>query len=351
MMDWLPRYLPRDHETPREPVPPLVSHGTGSNERPSKSPFDIIAEAIRPPRERNAAVPQREPENARADVPIPVLTASIAERTRERSREAQPHRKPRTAEPANVVGLQLRPEERRLLLEVGKYRVVKLADLSRHVYGGKDPQLRRDLGYLRKKDLVTLHALSARRDGRSVDIRKFEAITLTEAGKKLLEKSGTLPEGQRVYAGLVKPREAEHDSQIYTAALKEIEKLEKAGAQVRTIQLDFELKAKAHRAVYLARKTQPQSDPAQIRAEVAQQQQLPISNGQIVFPDARLEYETPSGGNAHLDIEVATAAYRHGHIAQKVQAGFKLYMGQGDIGRLGAAVQDDHDLMSEILDL
>ena len=102
--------------------------------------------------------------------------------------------------------------------------------------------------------------------------------------------------------------------------------------------------------MYLARESEPDRELSGIKADIAEQFDLSVINDRIVIPDARIEYELPGGGTSHIDLEVATSAYRHGHIQAKANAGFKLYIAHGDIGRLGAAVQDDHDIMSDILD-
>jgi len=103
--------------------------------------------------------------------------------------------------------------------------------------------------------------------------------------------------------------------------------------------------------VYLARKAEPERDLSEVKEAVADQLQLKMNQGKVVVPDARLEYELADGMTGRVEIEIATGAYRHGHIIAKTKAGFKVYMSHGDIGRLGAGIQDDHDLMSEILDL
>ena len=262
-----------------------------------------------------------------------------------------PIRRSRTKELTHTIGLQTRPEEQRLLVEVGKFRVIAVSDLAKEIYGGQEPQLRRDLAFLKQNGLVETHFLNVRRDGKSADVRRFEAVTLTKAAQKLLGQSGLVPEGQRIYSGLVKPREAEHDAQIYRAYLKEAAGIERSGGNNLRVKLDFELKAQLNRAVYLARKKKPGRDVKQVKAEVAQQFSLKVIQNKVVVPDLRIEYDLPSGGSAQLDVEVATAAYRHSHIAHKAQAGFRVYVSRGDIGRLGAAVQDDQDLMSEILDI
>lgn len=235
--------------------------------------------------------------------------------------------------------------------EVGKFRVISTDDLARFIYKGNEGQFKQDLRFLRENNLVETHLVNARRDGRSVDrVRRFEVATLTWYGQQMLQRCGELPEDQRLYSGLVKAREVEHDAQIYRAYLKELADIERAGGRNVRVKLDFELKADIQRSIYLARKAHPQRDPAEVKAEVAEQFNLTVHNNRVVIPDARIEYELPSGGSAQVDIEVATSAYRHGHLAGKSQAGFRLYISRGDIGRLGPAIQDDHDIMSGILD-
>lgn len=318
--------------------------------RPSGSPNGQVSPQARIVELRNQPIrPVHNPslERGRKMVESSSQTAYL-QRSVEQSRAER--RKQRSQQPINPIGLQLRPEEKKLLLEVGKFRVISARDLAQTLYAGDDGRLKRDLLYLRQNKLVDVHVVNARRDGRAEDAKRFEAVTLTKAARKFIEKSGELQDGQRVYSGLVKPREAEHDCQIYRAYLKEIERIEKDGGRNPRVKLDFELKANVQRATYLARKAEPDRDLADVKAEIAQELNLAVMDNKVVIPDARIEYDLPSGGTAEIDIEVATAAYRYGHIAGKAQAGFRVYMSHGDIGRLGAAVQDDHDLMSEILD-
>ena len=131
---------------------------------------------------------------------------------------ADPRRPARTT--GNVVGLELRPEEKQLLREAGRFRVVRTADLRESLYNGKSRPLENDLKYLRDKGLVETQHVNLRRDGRRRSIERVEVVTLTREGRSLLIKGGDLPKDQKVYAGLVKPREAEHDSQIYRAYQK-----------------------------------------------------------------------------------------------------------------------------------
>ena len=78
------------------------------------------------------------------------------------------------------------------------------------------------LEFLKDRGLIQTHSLNLRRDGRAEDVRRFVAITLTKAGQQMVSELGGLPEGQRTYSGLVKPREAEHDTRIFCCLPKGI---------------------------------------------------------------------------------------------------------------------------------
>lgn len=235
--------------------------------------------------------------------------------------------------------------------EIGRFRLVAIRDAAEFIYGGCEPKLRKDIAYLAEHGLVETHVLNTRRDGRLSEATRFEAMTLTRQGRKLLKNSGDLPTAQRIYSGLVKPREAEHDAQVYRAFQKELVAIERRSGRDPRPKLDFELKAKFNRDVYLAQKAQPDRDKQEVKEQVARDLGLKVTSGKAIVPDLRIEYELPNGGSAHVDVEVATAAYRQGHFAAKARAGFRIYVPNRDIGRLGAAVQDDHDIMSEILNL
>lgn len=282
---------------------------------------------------------------------------------RERRRpapSADPRRPARTA--TNVVGLELRPEEKRLLSEAGRFRVVRTADLRETLYNGKSRPLENDLRYLRDKGLIETAQVNLRRDGRRRTIERVEVVTLTNDGRRLLLKQGDLPKDQRLYAGLVKPREVEHDSQIYRAYQKEAEKItEKGGTNLR-VKLDFEIKSQVQKAIYAERKADPKRDMAEIKQQVAERLELPFVDGKIQIPDARIEYDLPRDVEqtvdaddrsraGHEDIEVLTAAYHAGHLRSKGQAGFRNYASAADRATITSKIEDEHYLLRDILEL
>jgi hypothetical protein len=252
-------------------------------------------------------------------------TADVPRERRRPVASPDPRRPARTA--GNVVGLELRPEEKQLLCEAGRFRVVRTADLRETLYNGKGRPLENDLKYLRDKGLVETQHINLCRDGRRRAIERVEVVTLTRDGRGLLIKQGDLPEDQRVYAGLVKPREVEHDSQIYRAYQKEAEHIERNGGGNLRVRLDFEIKANVRKAIYAERKADPKCDMADIKQQVAERFELPFVDGKIQIPDARIDYDLPREADqdpspdqdqgsrvGHQDIEVLTAAYHAGHL-------------------------------------
>jgi hypothetical protein len=249
-------------------------------------------------------------------------------------------------------GIRLHQEEKALLGEVGRFRVISVKDAGRAVYSGDEHALRSDLRFLQNKDLVSVDIVNARRDGRSNSVERIEVITLTRAGEKLAQATSSFSSGQRLYHGLVKPREAEHDAQIYRAYQKEWEKIEREGGSNPRVLLDFELKSRVQKAIHAARKEEPDRDLHEIKQQVAAQHQLPFIEGQIQIPDARIEYELDQGSQtAFSDIEVVTAAYRPGHLRAKAQAGFHTYVSGRDATSISHRIESEHHLLDHILDL
>jgi hypothetical protein len=291
----------------------------------------------------------------------PKSTEQTNDITNERRRPlpaSDPRRPARTISPD--AGPQLRPEERQILREAGRFRVVRASDLRETLYNGKARPLENDLRYLRDKGLVETAHINLRRDGRRRTIERVEVVTLTKEGRRLLLGEGDLPRDQRLYAGLVKPREAEHDSQIYRAYRKEAERIEKNGGRNLRVKLDFELKAEVQKAIYQARKADAKRDMAEIKQEVAGKFELPFVDGKIQIPDTRIEYDLPwepeqdvdqGSRTGHQDIEILTAAYRPGHLRAKAQAGFRAYASPSDHATLTAQIERDHPLMEKILEL
>ena len=124
----------------------------------------------------------------------------------------------------------LRDSEIRSLKEVGKFRVIPVADLMKHVYSGNRQLMERDV-----QDLVRLHLLV----DRTFEISQkkiLRVVTLTQAGRRLLRKTNQLPGNQSIYQGLVKRREVKHDADLYRLYQMEAARIERTGGRpVRVI--------------------------------------------------------------------------------------------------------------------
>ncbi|GGA80258.1 hypothetical protein GCM10011507_34370 [Edaphobacter acidisoli] len=275
-------------------------------------------------------------------------------------RRIAPDRRPRRETlPLQAIGLSLREEEQKVVVEVGRFRVIRTDDLAETVYNNRRSRMERDLAFLRQKGLIEIDTVNARRDGRGGRVDRIEVVVLTNEGRTLAHMVGGLPRDQRLYSGLVKPREVEHDTQIYRAYRKHAERIESSGGTNLRVKLDFELKAEIQKAIHAERKARPQREMSAIKQEVAERFDLPFVNGTIQVPDVRIEFDREvkpddlgqGARTGHEDIEVLTAAYRPGHLRAKAQAGFHVYASHSDRATLSARIEDDHHLMKRILEL
>jgi DNA-binding transcriptional ArsR family regulator len=332
------------HEPPRRSEPPAVA------------PLEPS-----PLEQRREQLHERMEQRRMPEIPRPRRERSPDNRSRSVSHDRPVERRQkRDRLPRQAIGVSLREEERRLLSDVGRFRVIATRDLAESVYGGHTRQMQQDLRYLREQGLVEVDTVRARRDGRGGRVERIEVVTLTKNGRSVARQTSGLPENQKLYYGMVKPREVEHDTQIYRAYQKEAEKIEGTGGSNLRVKLDFELKSQVQKAIYTERKTDPARDMGEIKQQVAKQFDLPFVDGKIQIPDARLEYDLPRdvkqdaderSRTGHADIEVLTAAYRPGHLRAKAQAGFHVYASSSDRATLTAKIEDDHHLMRSILEL
>ena len=240
-----------------------------------------------PPLEPSPVERRRERLAARAEERRNPSTRSPGERSasREPPREARHRKLPpdlpierrsrRNDLPQTIVGLALHEEEIKTLTAIGKFRVVSTRDLAETIYAGHRSELERDLRFLQEKGIVEIDSVNARRDGRGGKVERIEVVTLTKHGRDLIRQTSGLPETQKLYYGMVKPREVEHDTQIYRAYLKEAKCIEERGGTNFRVQLDFELKSKVQKAIHVERKASPDRDIAEIKRQVASDSNCP----------------------------------------------------------------------------
>lgn len=228
---------------------------------------------------------------------------------------------------------RLRESEARMLATVGAFRVVRADDLPPTV-SGRDTSTA-DVRSLTEQGLVQTRTVEVNRELTMV-------VALTRAGKDVLEAHRAPGEGraQAFHAGLVKPREIAHDSQLYRLYQAEAERIERDGGHVTRVTLDYELKRDYQ--TFLNRPEKPaDADRADEMEAFAAASGLPIVEGHLELPDLRIEYATADGRLEHRDVELVTEHYSRTQLAGKAAAGFTLYRAAG-AGRGRGGTPDPH---------
>ena len=235
----------------------------------------------------------------------------------------------------------LRDSELQTLADLGTFRLVAVADLARSAYGGDAARMERDLRRLKRKRLLAECTLPI--SGRKI----LRVVGLTKIGKRLLRSANRVPENQALYHGIVKPREAEHDAELYQLFHAESARIENAGGRSLRVILDYELKRDLNRERALL--GERGDDPKEI-ARLAKAHGLTVVDGKIPLPDMRIEYQDAELELHRIDLELATRHYRPQGLAQKAQAGFSLYSKRDDVPRL-RRILDEQKLRARIFSL
>ncbi len=190
--------------------------------------------------------------------------------------------------------------------DIGTFRTVDVRDLARFVYAGDEARLKHDLESLRAQGMVEEKTLfRAHRSARKL-------VSLTAEGQRIVRKASGLQEDQRIYHGFVKPKELDHDADLYKVYQKAAEEIRERGGKPTRVRLDFELKESINRAKEAA--------------------------GHL--PDIQVEYETRDGEVERQNLELLSRNYREEGIRGKAAAGFKIYARTGDTNRIRRALHD-----------
>jgi hypothetical protein len=222
---------------------------------------------------------------------------------------------------------ELNGEDSRTLAAVGAFRVVPVHDLD------VDYDI---VEHLRDEGLVE-----------TVDVGDNErGLTLTREGRDLLDSHSLNCAdelSQAFYPGVSRERELDHDSHLYSTYRQEEARLrnEHDGLEVRRVVLEQDLKREyqeflqEHNRGRAESDGRPDRDEREIR-EWARDHDLPYFDGQVHFPDYRIEYEV-DGRELHQDVELFTEHYRGAHAASHAQTGFRIYVvgSRGGRGRSG----------------
>ena len=150
----------RDPEAPR-PAPPLAP-----------SPIELRSEALAARAADRRAMPQA-PQNGS---PRDLSREPESERRATSPNRPMDQRPRRQTIAPQAIGLSLREEERKVLTEVGRFRVIATRDLAETVYGNRHARMERDLAFLREKGLICVDTVNARRDGRGGRVERIEVV-------------------------------------------------------------------------------------------------------------------------------------------------------------------------------
>ena len=234
----------------------------------------------------------------------------------------------------------LRASEIQTMTDIGKFRALAAKDIEAFLYCGDKTRMDADFSNLRRQSLIL------ERDIPEHENPPRRLVALTKEGRHLLAATNTVQKGQVLYHGFTKPREADHDADLYKLYQRGLEKASRDGGKNVRVILDSELKRTLYRD--LARATEHGSGEA--KSAIAERHGLRVVGDTIPVPDLRIEYETTDGEPARLDLELATEHYRFRNIARKVQAGFSIYARRQDAQNL-RRVLDQREITAEILNL
>jgi hypothetical protein len=228
--------------------------------------------------------------------------------------------------------------------EIGRFRMIDIEDLVQFRYRANRTQAEQDFRNLIHQRLTRQVRLV------SPSGNRVRIVVLTARGKRFLTRHPQTREKlgkQRLYSGFVKPAEALHDASIYRMYQIEAQRIHQEGGRIRRVVLDYELKERIFRPLSEARE-KSNEDLRDKQEELARRHGLKIVQGRVAFPDLRIEYETRDGQLDKRDLELATEHYRPGQLAQKQQAGFKIYFA-GSVRSGGSTVKAAREITADIL--
>lgn len=206
----------------------------------------------------------------------------------------------------------------RALGTIGAFRAIPRDDLV-------DRQLlsRDELAELRGQGLISQHSVSLQGEMRSI-------VTLTTEAKHVLAAHRSAPleaedhAQQPLHSGLVKRGELPHDSHLYALYEVAAADLVSQGAAIERVQLDYTLK-RDYQQFLNRRDRDPDSSLDDDRRAWAEAHGLTVVDGELHFPDLRIEYIDADGEQRTHDVELVTVHYSARSIAAKRGAGFTLY--------------------------
>lgn len=235
----------------------------------------------------------------------------------------------------------LRNSEIHTLIEAGKFRVVDTDDLVKFAYAGNRERMESDIRNLKRQ------GLAEQRNTSVLKKQSRQVLTLTQQGHRFIRHQNFVPREQALYHGFVKPKEANHDADLYRLYHTVAEDIERKGGRALRVTLDYELKEKLYRKLGEAQARNEARLDLQ-KQTLARELDLPVVEGKVVLPDMRIEYETREGERSRVDVELATSHYHGNHLAEKAKAGFQIYARSQDADGL-RRIRDEREITTAIL--
>ena len=211
----------------------------------------------------------------------------------------------------------------RALTDIGVFGAVSYRDLAEARFGGHPYTTRRAVNAWVRKGWVQEHR------GTGPKGNPFKVLTLTRKGvaeaRELAAERGMDP-GQKIRFTRIRPCEAAHDTAIYRACRRERERLRERNATVNRIRLGGELKSAVARRSEAARSKEGRQAADAERHRIARELGLPTDDqGQVLYPDAQIEYADAAGRTGRVNIEAVSGNYREPAVRAKAVAGFRLH--------------------------
>ena len=209
------------------------------------------------------------------------------------------------------------------LTDIGVHGAVSYRDLAEARFGGHPYTTRRAVNAWIQKGLVT-ETVATGPGG-----NPFKVLSLTRKGvadaRKVAAKRGMDP-AQQIRFAPARPAQADHDTALYPACGKERERLRTRGATVRRIRLDTELKSAVARKSEAARRKDGKRAADAERHRTARELGLPVDDaGQVLYPDAQIEYADAEGRSGRVNVEAVSGNYREPAVRAKAAAGFAMH--------------------------
>lgn len=213
------------------------------------------------------------------------------------------------------------------LVDVAVHRAVAYRDLVESHFAGHPYAARRAVDRLARAGFVVQDKAAGPKGGTFLVVHPTERGA--EAARSLVRKAGLDPD-QRSWPGPGRKGDRVHDTAIYRAVQEHRGALRRDGARVARIRLDAELRGIVAKRSEEARVRAGRDAADLARRRAARELGLPVlESGQVLYPDAQVEYHDASGAIGRVNIEIATEHYRSGDVAAKAAAGFAVHASSG----------------------